>query len=114
MLTGQLNKQITIQQFDVTELESGQETKEWTDLITLFANVDYKRGSERYEGKSTSGQLVATQKMVVTIYNRVATFNEQNRIKFEDNLYDIVSITPIDNDFYLEIEVKKRDNNNIQ
>jgi SPP1 family predicted phage head-tail adaptor len=114
MQTGQLNKQITIQQFEVTELESGQEVKEWTDLITLFANIDYKKGSERFEGKNVSGQLVATQKMVVTIYNRVATFNEQNRIMFENNLYAIVSITPIDNDFYLELEVKKRDNNNIQ
>lgn len=114
MLTGQLNKLVTIQQFTITQLPSGQESKQWTDLIQLFANVDYKKGTEKIEGKSNSGQLVATQKMIVTIYNRVATFNEQNRIKFENNLYDIVSITPIDNEFYLEIEVKKRDNNNIQ
>lgn len=108
MLTGQRNKQITIRAFTTTELESGQEVKSWSDLITMFGNVKYITGNE----SNQANQKVATKKMVVTIYKNIVPITEQNQLVIDGLNYAIVSITPTEDDFDLELEVERRDNNN--
>ncbi|MDP2336065.1 MAG: phage head closure protein [Bacteroidota bacterium] len=109
MQTGQLDKLITIRTFDVVELPSGQEQKEWSDLIQLFANVKHLTGNEPYQ----AAQKVGVKRILVTIYNRVATITEQNQIMIDGLSCAILSITPTEDGFYLEMEVERRDNENV-
>lgn len=110
MLTGQLNKQVTIRSYTVSTLASGQKQKSWSDLITLFANVRYETGIETNQ----ANQKVAVKSIVVTIYKGVATITEQNLLVFENQTYAILAVTPVDDEFYLELKCERRDNNNVQ
>lgn len=105
MQTGEKDKIITIQNFTVTELPSGQETKSWTDEIDLFANVNYKEGAEGFEAK----QKVATDMVVFTVY-KVSEITAQKRVKFEDKFYEIMNVTPTPDGFDYEIQAKTKDN----
>ena len=102
MMTGQMSKLIIIRAFTIEKIATGQEIKVWSDMIQLFGNVRYITGNESYQ----VNQRVATKKIIVTIYSRMAEFTEQNQIVFEGNTYSIISITPTEDEFYLEIEVE--------
>ena len=109
MQTGQLDKLITIRGYTVTTLASGQEQKTFADVTIVFGNVRYITGNEAYQ----ADQKVATRKLIVTIYNRIVTITEKNQLVIDSVNYAILSITPIENEFYLELEVENRDNNNV-
>ena len=109
MITGQLDTIIEIHSWSVTVKPSGQEVKTYAKLIDLFANVRHVTGKEGYQ----ADQKVAESEIVFTIYDRVATINEQMIVKYDSKFYEILAITPDKSKLYLELHTKKRDNQNI-
>lgn len=109
MITGQLDTIIEVHSWTVTKKASGQEVKSYTKLIELFANVRHVTGKEGYQ----ADQKVAESEIVFTIYDRVATIDEQMIVKHDSEFYEILAITPDRSKFYLELHTKKRDNQNI-
>lgn len=109
MRTGQLDTLIELYAPTETKRTGGQLLKSYAKTVDLFANIDYKTGAEGFE----SDQKVSVTNITVTIYDRVATINDQYLIKLSNVFYEIRNIIPDKTRFYLEMVCSKRDNQNI-
>lgn len=110
MQLGQLNKEITLYTGSITTLSSGQKQVNYTEEITVFANVEYKQGGETFE----ADQKVATSEVIFTIHNVITNLSKQRKVVFNGESYEVNRIYPTtQNEFFLVIECKNRDNANI-
>lgn len=109
MITGKLDKLVSIYTPTEAVAATGQVTKTWTKLIDLFANLEHKPGNETYQ----ADQKVSVTSQVFTIYNKVATITTQMLVKYNSQYYEILSVTPDRTEFYLMLNCQLRDNQNI-
>ena len=110
MQLGALNKQITLYTTSETTLASGQKQVQFTEEITLFANIEYKSGGEATE----AGQKVASENVIFTIHNVITNLNKQRKLVYNGESYEITRIIPDHHhEFFLKIECKVRDNTNV-
>ena len=109
MRTGDLDTIIEIWTPTEATQSSGQLKKTYAKLISLFANIKYLTGSENFEGD----QKVAVGDIVATVYDRMATLDNQCLVRLNSKFYAVESMIPDKTRFYLEIVCKVRDNQNV-
>jgi hypothetical protein len=108
MQIGNLDKYVSLYSATATTSASGQEKLVPTLEIALFANVNYKEGAEGYQ----ANQKTATRNVIFTVHNILASRTTLRWILFEGLYYSVESVTPIEDDFYLQIVATAIDNNN--
>ena len=112
---GELDRRIMIHQGEASiSTDFGEATQEWSDLITVWSKYFVKGGKIKDE----SDQQVAEENTFFIIrdpkFSATPTFNEYDyRIKFNNKLYIIQNIRPIENRINDYIEVKTLEKNNI-
>lgn len=97
-LIGRLDKKITLQR-KVTETdESNADAEEsWEDVATVWAKIEYGRGSEGLE----ADQMKSNFDITATIRSR--TVENDWRISFDSKYYEIDHVDPIDRTGYKKI-----------
>lgn len=111
MQLGALNKVIELFKYSsATTLSSGQKQDVFATEGTFFANVLYKDGSEGFE----AGQKVASNTVVFTIHNILSDYNTRRKVLYDSEYYAVHRIVPIENDVFLELTCKVRDNLNAE
>jgi|TARA_R100000084_G_scaffold107957_1_gene69358 SPP1 family predicted phage head-tail adaptor len=113
MQIGELDRRITIQSYSASQDAYGEAIKTWSNLISLWANVNFKGGST----KDIAERVTATSKVIFTIRNygsTVDTINESMRVKYKDRgvakHYYINVINEIDGrDGFLELETEQKE-----
>lgn len=110
---GELDRRIVIQQGSMSQnTDYGNITMSWSNLITVWAKYFVKGGKVTDE----SDQQVAEENAYFIVRDPKFTgtsFNEVNyRIKYNDKLYIIQNIRPIENRIndYLEVKTIEKDN----
>lgn len=91
MNAGSLRHRVTIQQRAATQDGFGEPSDTWTDIATVWANVQPLRGEERF----TAQQMQAAIDHKVTMRYR-APLSAQNRLMFGARILDIESVVNID------------------
>ena len=107
MQIGEMNKVITLYSVSTTTLDSGQKQETFTEYLTLFAKY-MPKGSEVYQ----AGQKVALLDDTFIIHNVITDMDKRMRLVYNGNAYDIKTIIPVEDDFFLEITGETRDNSN--
>lgn len=102
---GKLDRQIELQQYSESRTSSGSFTKDWTTLTTLWAAVDWKGGGEKIEANQEQGYNV-TEFTVRYCSNLSA--NEKQRIKYNDEFFDIEYVNEIDRKKYYKIVTRRK------
>lgn len=111
MQLGQLNKVISLYSATYSTLSSGQKQETFTvEYSTLFANVNYKEGAEAYE----ASQRVASNVIVFTCHNILSDYTTRRKVLYDGVYYAVHRIIPVEDDVYMEITCKTRDNANIE
>lgn len=87
MKSGELDRRITIQTYSVSQSTSGEETKTFSTLATVWAKVEMTKGSEGFE----ADQLTAQAMTKFTIRYRTDV-TEIMKILYGTVYYDIISI----------------------
>lgn len=97
---GHLNRRIDIEEATATRGQAGQELLTWSCLATVWAavNAGNTGNAEQVEGD----QLVATSRLVFTIRYR-AGLDKKMRVKYRDNLYNILTIHDDGRDAYMHL-----------
>jgi SPP1 family predicted phage head-tail adaptor len=54
---GELDKRITIQSYTTTQNSYGEETKSWSDLVTVWAAVEPLQGREYWAAQKVNAEL---------------------------------------------------------
>lgn len=87
MFIGKLDRRITIQSYTTAKNDYGEDIRTWSDYLTIWAGINFKRGNEVFE----ADQLTAVNEVKFVIrYN--SNINETMRIVYESNNYDITFI----------------------
>ena len=96
---GKLDKRITFQRKDIGTNESNEDVEAgWDNVVTVWAEVNERRGSESYQGD----QLVANTTAAFTIRHR-SGLDEEMRITYNGRKYDIQAILYESRKGYIEI-----------
>ncbi|MFZ8961537.1 MAG: phage head closure protein [Flavobacteriaceae bacterium] len=97
---GKLNKIINFRIASTAKDAYGQEVQTWATGNNVFANVDFKKiGS----GESLEADRFTPINQTVFTMRYREDFNEDDRILFKSEEYEIDKIIPIDNFCYLEV-----------
>ena len=107
MQIGEMNKIITLYTVGTTTLASGQKQETFTEGLTLFARY-MPKGSEVYQ----ANQKVALADDTFWVHNVITDLDKRMRLLYNGDTYEIKSIIPIEDDFFLEIMCGSRDNSN--
>ena len=83
MISGRMDRQIIIKKKTVTTDSFGGVIETWSDVSTVWANVQYLRGAERYAAKQT----VASIDVKFKIWWR-RDVGVENIIEYDGNEYD--------------------------
>lgn len=104
---GKLSEVITMQAATSEKDAAGGESIIWTDLKTIWANVDYSQtGSDE---KEESKRLTAFTMVTFTIRYDAELWDKKNRINYKSNLYDLKSITELGRQQYLVITTELKE-----
>jgi SPP1 family predicted phage head-tail adaptor len=103
MGVGQMDRRIEIQVLTATRGASGGQKRTWAELATVWAEVDYKGGSEVYEAK----EKTAINRVKFRI-RYLATVTEENRISYDSNFYDITHIEVLGRNCYQILTAEKK------
>lgn len=97
MEAGKLDRRITIQQATVTRGAGGGETRSWTTLATVWANVRPMSGREFVAGQRTGGGTTTQQLGEVTTTFQIryrSDVVEKMRISYDSKTYNIRAVLP--------------------
>lgn len=101
---GQLNQIINFRIASTTKDAYGQEVQTWTTGSDVWASVDFKKVGS---GESLEAdRFVPVNQTVFTMRYR-EDFNEDDRILFKSEEYEIDKIIPVNNFCYLEVYALK-------
>lgn len=103
MRIGSLDKRIIIKAKTATEDTYGEPIETWVDLATVWANVQYLRGAERYSAKQTIANIDVKFKIR---WRRDVSV--ENIIEYENKEYDIYECLPLGRNEGLEITAGAR------
>ncbi len=101
---GSLKDSITIQRFKKSKNEYGEVIEDWQNLVTVRANIEPLTSREYFKG----GQLNSEFNFKILI--RYTDVTIKDRIIFNDEVYDITSVSNIKN-ANRAIEILARYNN---
>src|SRR3990167_3408117 len=102
MRAGNLDRRITVQTKTLTANSYGERVASWADTFTTWANVFEIAGKEKFE----ASQLVDKADIRFSIRYRTGV-NEEQRIVYDSNYYDIYSVTELGRQDGLEIFATK-------
>jgi len=88
---GLLRRRITIKSYAPTQDVYGGEVVTWSDLKTVWANVDYSNRTS--DEKDESSRITAFTDIVFTIRYDATILDKKLRVSYRSKLYDIKSIT---------------------
>lgn len=105
MIYGRLDRLITIQRKLTTKNSTGNESESYYDLINLWSSMRAYTGTEKTE----SSEIVASGFYVFkSRYSN--NVKPKDRISYNGNYYDIVSVIELGRKDGLEITAKWKDN----
>lgn len=99
--TGELNRQITIQEYAPSTNDNGFSEPDWVDVIKPFAKVENTNGS-RFFGADTDN-VSKTSKFTIRYRSILKEkYDKQLRISYDNKYYTVQYINNIDesNEFY--------------
>ncbi len=108
MLIGKMKYQIRIDSYTTTTAPSGQELTNWVAGLTYFAGLEWIDSDEKEE----ANQKVSSRKAKFTIHN-VVSVNEMQRVYYNSQYYEILSVTLVEGDRQIELVCRVKDNGNV-
>lgn len=93
MRAGKLNSRVTIQELASGQDEAGQPTSTWVDVVTVWASILHKTGSESIK----ADQDVSLVQSSIRIRRR-SGINAGMRVLFGDTVYEIKAVLPDEQD----------------
>lgn len=94
MLTGPLDRRVTLERFtSTTAIGSGEKTKTWATLATIFASR--RRASSRETLAAAEVSAAITDVFEIRWASTWSDLNPKDRLVFEGRTYDIVSVEEI-------------------
>ncbi len=100
MQLGTLNKKILIEKPVVTTNANGESVKTWVTHTCAWANVKISAGNEQ----EITDRNTSVTGAIFTTHNIRATILPTMRVVYENKIFDIDSVTPIEQDRFIEIE----------
>lgn len=100
-IIGKLDRRITIQSATFADDTFGEEIPTFTDLVSVWAKVTPLKASEDFDAE----QLTSRRTLKFKIRYR-KDLNTENRISYQGDFYDILSITEIGRRCALEINAE--------
>ncbi len=97
MISGRLDRKITIQELTTTNDEYGEPVESWSDLATVWAEVKQQSAREMWE----SGKVSEVEMMFRIRYR--SGIDTTNRISYDGDTYDITGVREIGRRDGLEI-----------
>ena len=85
MRAGRLKHRITLQRYNVTKDEYGQDVESWVDIATIWADFLPKRSKEFYAEQQVNAELTA----VISIRYR-SDFGERDRVIYVGRTYEVI------------------------
>lgn len=92
MKAGPLKYRIGVQRFATVELPSGEESKQWADYTSAYAEISFGTGKERREAAQETASAPAT--FYVRRNAETATITPADRVTFDGSDWDISSVSP--------------------
>lgn len=87
---GNMRHRVTLQTYTYTQNEYGERVPGYTNLATVWAEVQYESGTENEDAKRQTAQISIT----VTLRYRADFLDEKNRLFWRDRAYNIRAIEP--------------------
>lgn len=93
MLIGKLDRRITLKQQSNSLDEFGQKLDQWSDIVTIWANITPDKGGE----KALSGEIRASDvnKFKIRYSSVIASISPTWRISYQGKEYEISQINEI-------------------
>lgn len=91
MMSGNLDRRITIQEWSKSTDNAGDVTVTWKDKATVWAKVKEAKGSETFDGDRKHDE----QEVNFEIRYESATPKSEDRIKYDGQVFDIRSVAEI-------------------
>ena len=110
MNLGKLDRKIDIEQYSLVQSDTGAVSKSWSLLRSVFAKVDYKGGGEPIEARQEQSYNIVefTIRFCKDLNTGNADTNAQQRIKFDDQYFDILYVNEIGRRTYQKIVAKRK------
>lgn len=103
MRAGRMDRRVAIHQAEITQSDSGQETRTWSTLTTVWAEKVENRGQERFAAQQLVGHAVKTFRLRWSSAIASELTNE-HRISFDGRLFDITDIRELGRREGIEID----------
>lgn len=103
MRPGQLDRRIVIERAAVVQNDLGEEVESWSVWITVWAEVQPLDGSERWQAQEVMAEAPTRFRL-----RWLPGLSVEDRIRYDDRLYDIHSINEIGRRRGWEILAKAR------
>lgn len=87
MNAGKLNKRITIQQYESTQNEFGEQVKTWSNIKTAWASIQPLQGREWFNAKQMQSEIEVRMRLRYT-----TAITPKMRIVYNSLNYNIESI----------------------
>ncbi|WP_137387972.1 phage head closure protein [Rhodoligotrophos defluvii] len=106
MRAGRLDRHITIQRQNPSQLESGQQVENWQTVACVWAQVVYGRGSERFAAQQMIGKAVVTFR--IRWSPEVSEISVLHSILYDGRRFDITDMREIGRHEGIEIDATAR------
>ncbi len=84
---GELNRRIEVLEFVESRDDFGGVEQEWIVKGIVWAKIVPKTGTEQFENEQ-----VKSEQKVKFFMRFFASMNEKNRIRYDNNLYEVISV----------------------
>jgi SPP1 family predicted phage head-tail adaptor len=104
---GRLDRRVTIQGYTENQNDFGEKEITFSDLATVWAKIEYqsKGTDEEFHAKRET----AVTSVLFTIRYKADYRSKKNRIVYEGEVYDIISVRENGRRHYLIIEAKLKE-----
>lgn len=106
MRSGRLDRRIAIQRKTITQNTYGEEIVAWSTVATVWAELRYNSGGERYAENQYQGKTTTTFRVRWSEAAKATTVEDQ--IFFDARYYDVTDVREIGRREGLEIDAYVR------
>ncbi len=103
MRPGKLDRRIVIERAAVVQNDLGEEIESWSAWKTVWAEIESLQGAERWQAQEVMAEAPVRFRL-----RWLPGLTVEDRIRYEDRLYDIHSINEIGRRRGLEVLAKAR------
>ena len=94
--TAKLNKRLIFQQKEEVKGQDGDSVSEWIDTFTVWGSLIFLKGREYFQAASTNSEVQGKGEIRFR-----KDITSDMRIKHNDDIYDIISVIPTENNMLL-------------